>query len=148
MDGTCYTCDQESQLPALPAREAIAYDRHWRVAHATGCGLLGWLVLVPRRHVLEVAELTDDEAAGLGTWQVRIARRLTEEQGVSKVYVTEFGEVPGFHLHFHIVPRADDLDDELRGPGIFGFLNRRGDEVVSDEIMDDFARALSARLSA
>ena len=38
----------------------------WRVAHAFGTSLPGWLVMVPRRHVIALDELTVEEAADLG----------------------------------------------------------------------------------
>ncbi|GAA5035957.1 HIT family protein [Actinopolymorpha pittospori] len=144
----CYTCDREAEFDQLPPRERIAYDEHWRVVHATGSGLLGWLVLVPRRHVMELAELTDAEAAGLGAWQVRLARVLAAELDAPKTYVAEFGEAPGYHLHFHVVPRPRALDQSLRGPGIFGLLGRGDDEQVGAEDRDDLAKRLAARLTS
>jgi diadenosine tetraphosphate (Ap4A) HIT family hydrolase len=143
----CYTCDREAEFDQLPPRERIAYDEHWRVVHATGSGLLGWLVLVPRRHVMELAELTDAEAAGLGAWQVRLARVLAAELNARKTYVAEFGEAAGYHLHFHVVPRPGVLDQTLRGPGIFGLLGRGDDEQVGLEERDDLARRLAAQLT-
>lgn len=144
----CYTCDQEARFDTLPARELIAYDPHWRIVHATGSALPGWLVLVPRRHVMELADLTDEESAGLGHWQVRLARALRTEFGVSKTYVMELGELPGFHLHFHVVPRPTDLAAELRGPNVFGMLNRTPDtgELGTDE-RDRIAERLAAHLA-
>ncbi|GAB3400624.1 HIT family protein [Flindersiella endophytica] len=147
----CYTCAREAELDSLPPRERIGVDEHWRVVHATGSGLLGWLVLTPRRHVMEVAGLTDDEARGLGGWQVRLARALTAElgadAGAAKVYVAEFGEKPGFHLHFHVVPRAADLTEERRGPSVFGYLNQDAEHETTAEARDDLALRLAARLA-
>lgn len=143
----CYTCDREAEFDQLPPRELIAYDEQWRVAHATGSGLLGWLVLVPRRHVMEVADLTDVEAASLGVWQVKTARALAKELKVPKVYVVEFGEVLGYHLHFHVVPRPRDLDPTLRGPDVFGFLGRTEQEEVSPKDRDALAKRLAAHMT-
>lgn len=146
-EDACYTCDSEAEFERLPPRERVGHDAHWRVVHATGCGLLGWLVLTPRRHVMELAGLTDAEALGLGTWQVRLAKALTAELGVSKVYVAEFGEAPGFHLHFHVVPRPIELAETLRGPGVFGYLGRSSDEEVGPTERDAFAERIAARLT-
>lgn len=143
----CYSCARESERDALPDRELIAVDEHWRVAHATGSALAGWLVLMPRRHVLEVAELTDTESALLGGWQVRLARALRRVVGADKIYVTKFGEMPGFHLHFHIVPRPPDLAEQVRGPKVFGLLGRTGDTgEISEAERDDLARRIRAQL--
>lgn len=43
----CYTCAGNADLGRLPARELIAADDLWRVAHAFGSALPGWLVLIP-----------------------------------------------------------------------------------------------------
>jgi diadenosine tetraphosphate (Ap4A) HIT family hydrolase len=149
-EADCYTCTREAEFDRLPPRERIALDEHWRVVHATGSGLLGWLVLTPRRHVMELADLTDDEARGLGDWQVRLARALTAElgTGAAKVYVAEFGEKPGFHLHFHVVPRAVDFAEERRGPGVFGYLNQDASGTVAADACDELALRLSARLGS
>lgn len=147
MSTDCYTCDSETPVEQMPPRERIGYDDHWRVAHAIGSGLTGWLVLVPRRHVMELADLTPAEAASLGGWQVRLAQALRAELGAAKTYVMELGELPGFHLHFHVVPRLTDLAPDLRGPRVFGLLGQGPDSEVPAADRDAFAARLSARLA-
>ncbi|MEV0429918.1 hypothetical protein [Micromonospora sp. NPDC050495] len=88
----CFSCANTARFADLPPRERIAGDEHWRVAHAVGTGLPGWLVLVPRRHVRTIAELTEVEAAGLGSWQVRLSRALHAVTGCAKTYVVQFAE--------------------------------------------------------
>lgn len=143
----CYTCGMEAEFDSLPPRERIAFDRHWRVAHATGTSLPGWLVLLPRRHVTAVHDLTDAEAAVLGTWQVRISRALRAVTGCDKTYVVQFAEAEGFsHVHFHIVPRDGDLAPNCRGPGVFGLLRAPEGQQVTAGRADGIARALRAEL--
>ncbi|MER7761871.1 HIT family protein [Streptomyces sp. NPDC097619] len=145
----CYTCAQEARYPELPPRERIALDAHWRVAHAVGTALPGWVVLVPRRHVTAVHELTDAEAAALGHWQVRLSRALRAETGCAKTYVVQFAEAEGFsHVHFHLVPRMPDQPAEYRGPAVFGLLRRPAEERVTDVAADALAGRLGARLAA
>ncbi len=134
----CYSCTREAGFAALPPRERIAADEHWRVAHAVRSALPGWLVLLPRRHVTSVAALTDAEAAALGGWQVRLSRALTVVTGCERTYVAQFAEQPGFeHVHFHVLPRPADLPAELLGPRVFGLLNAA--EPVTDRRMDELA---------
>lgn len=142
----CYPCAREREFPDLPARELIAHDEYWRVAHATGVDMPGWLVLVPRRHVMEVAELTDGEADGLGTWQAALARALRDELGTEKTYVASFGEAAGFHLHFHIIARPVVLSESLRGPRVFGMAGAVDDE-RAERARDALAVRLAARLA-
>ncbi|MFJ9944127.1 HIT family protein [Streptomyces erythrochromogenes] len=143
----CYACGKEAELNELPPRERVAQDRHWRVAHALNSALPGWLVLLPRRHVVAVHDLTDAEASALGAWQVRLSRALRSVTGCTKTYVVQFAEAEGFaHVHFHIVPRTADLLPEHRGPGVFGLLRRPEQEWVTAEQADRMAHALRSRL--
>jgi diadenosine tetraphosphate (Ap4A) HIT family hydrolase len=131
----------------LPLRERIGLDEHWRVAHAFDTELPGWLVLLPRRHVIALAQLSDAEAASLGAWQVRLSRALHEVTGCAKTYVAQFAEAEGYaHLHFHIVPRAADLPVDSRGPRVFGLLNPGPPRAIPQERIDEIAAALVARL--
>ncbi|ASW53099.1 HIT family protein [Plantactinospora sp. KBS50] len=143
----CYTCGNNRRIDALPARELVAADDHWRVAHAFDSALPGWLVLLPRRHVTEIAELTDAEAASLGTWQVRLSRALHAVTGCSKTYLMQLAEKEGFaHVHFHVVPRMPDLPADRRGPAVFGYLNAAEGERLDEVRQDEIAAALRARL--
>lgn len=143
----CFSCENDRRLDELPLRERIAVDAHWRVAHATGTALPGWLVLLPRRHVTSLAALSDAEAATLGTWQVRLSRALHEVTGCVKSYIAQFAEAEGFaHAHIHVVPRARHMPAELRGPGVFGLLGVSPERQVSATAMDAIAGELAARL--
>ncbi|MFF0152589.1 HIT family protein [Micromonospora sp. NPDC005203] len=144
----CYVCRNNDQFDQLPPRERIAADPRWRVTHAFNTTLPGWLILVPRRHVTSIAELTDDEAAALGTWQVTLSRALHEVTGCVKTYVMQFAEQEGFgHVHFHVVPRMPDLPDDHRGPKVFGYLTQPPGRGIDEQQRDDLAAALQARLN-
>jgi diadenosine tetraphosphate (Ap4A) HIT family hydrolase len=143
----CFTCEQNDRMDVLPARERVAADHYWRVAHAMNTALPGWLVLVPRRHVTTIADLTDGEAADLGRWQVRLSRALEAVTGCVKTYVVQFAEAEGFsHVHFHVIPRMDELPAERRGPKVFGLLDPPEGRQVGDDRMDELALALAERL--
>jgi diadenosine tetraphosphate (Ap4A) HIT family hydrolase len=145
----CYSCTQDAAGSEAPLWERIAVDEHWRVAHAFRTAVPGWLVLVPRRHITTLAELTDAEAASLGTWQVRLSRALASVLGCQKTYVAQFSEADGFaHVHFHIVPRPPDLARELRGPRIFQLLGAADDVQVGTDEMSRIAAELAVQLGA
>jgi diadenosine tetraphosphate (Ap4A) HIT family hydrolase len=143
----CLSCAQNTRIDELPVRDRIAVDPDWRVGHAFGVALAGWLVLVPRRHVTAIADLTDAEAAALGSWQVRLSRALHAVCGCVKTYLVQFAESAGFeHVHFHVVPRGPDLAAHLRGPRILNLLGQPEPERVSEAEMDAVAAALSRHL--
>lgn len=137
----CFSCRQEARIDELAPREQIAADTHWRVSHSVDTSLPGWLVLVPRRHVTAIANLTDEEAARLGMWQVRLSRALHVVTGCVKTYVAQFGEAEGFaHVHFHLVPRSPLLASRHYGPRIFAAaLRQPPEDRVSTAEMDRVA---------
>ena len=143
----CYACAQDRQFETLPPRERIAADEFWRLAHAFGTALPGWLVLLPRRHVTSIADLTGPEAADLGNWQLRGSRAVQQVTGCAKTYVVAFAEAKGHsHVHFHLIPRSPELPPELRGPGVFELLTRPESEHVTPAEMDRLALAIRERL--
>lgn len=104
---------------------------------------------MPRRHVTSIAALTDVEASSLGSWQVRLSRALHKVTSCEKTYIAQFGEAEGFaHVHFHVVPRAADLADELRGPRIFRMLGPDDRPQVSEQQRDEIAAELAQELRA
>src|SRR4051812_36291764 len=118
----CLPCSNNARFDELPTWERIAADEHWRVAHALDSALPGWLILLPRRHVTAIAELSDAEAATLGSWQVRLSRALGAVTGCVKTYVVQFAEKEGFsHVHFHLVPRLADQPSGRRGPAVLAY---------------------------
>jgi diadenosine tetraphosphate (Ap4A) HIT family hydrolase len=140
---TCRSCVSDVDNP----RERLAADDHWRVAHANGTALPGWLVLIPRRHVTAIADLTPEEAAGLGPWLVRLSGALRDVLGCTKTYVAQFAEAEGFsHVHFHVVPRMPDLAPDLRGPRVFALLGRSPADAISPTEAEATALRLSTHL--
>ena len=141
----CYACRHEDRFDELPPRERIAADPYWRVAHDFNSALPGWLVLLPRRHVTSIAELTDAEASALGLWQVRLSRALGDVTGCVKTYVMQFAEREGFaHVHFHIVPRMPEQPDDRRGPAVFAYLDP--DQALPEARRDELALSLRGAL--
>jgi diadenosine tetraphosphate (Ap4A) HIT family hydrolase len=138
----CISCEQHLRMEELPLRDRIHLSTHWRLAHAWS-SLAGWLVVISRRHVVELADLTSEEAAELGQILRRASAALRATTGCAKTYIVLFGEQPGFeHLHVHIVPRMADFDQQHLGAGVFEFLKRPEREWVSADSRDRLAAVL------
>jgi diadenosine tetraphosphate (Ap4A) HIT family hydrolase len=134
-------------MPDLPLRERVHVDDHWRLATAFDSSLPGWLVLLPRRHVDGLHELTAEEAGELGHLLRAASIALTEVTGCRKTYVALFAEAEGFaHLHVHVVPRHEDLPQDRRGPRVFGYLGA-GPDAVSETDRDALAQQLAGSLA-
>ncbi|HYZ94088.1 MAG TPA: HIT family protein [Actinomycetota bacterium] len=122
-------------------------DELWRACHAFNTSLPGWVVVLPRRHIEAIHELTDEEAAGLGPLIRSLSIALRTLTGCRKTYVVQFAEAEGFaHVHFHVVPRMDDFAEEQRGPNVFSMLGVPEEEQVPEAERDRIALAIRAEL--
>jgi len=140
---TCIACEQNERPGSLPPRESIIATGSWRVAHAFGTSLPGWLVLLPNRHVRAMHELTPDAAAELGPLLQRVSQALCDVLGCAKSYVVFFAEAEGFeHLHVHVIPRMDWFGAEERGPAVFSMLGTSAKRDVPEADRDALALQL------
>jgi diadenosine tetraphosphate (Ap4A) HIT family hydrolase len=108
---TCKTCELIANRDAGKAQhwDFIHRTPLWDVAHSYDTALLGWLVLVARRHIESLDELTDPEAVELGRLIRKASIALKEVTGCIKMYVIQFAEAEEHpHVYFHIIPRMID----------------------------------------
>src|SRR5450755_96539 len=138
----CVTCELISRRDSdqAPLWDSIYRTPYWDVAHANSTDLYGWLVLIARRHIAAIDDLTEDEAIELGRLIREISIALKELTGCIKTYVIQFAEHPEHqHVHFHIVPRMNDLPEHERGVGVFKHLGVPVEQRVSETKMDEIA---------
>lgn len=146
----CYTCELTRQRDAgtAPLWDCIWRTAHWDVVHAYNTSLPGWLVLVARRHIEAVAELTEAEAIELGLLQQRVSLLLGEVTGCVKTYIIQFAEAKEHpHVHFHVVPRMADQPEAYRSTNIFSYLGVPEAERVPEADMNAIAQQIQRGLS-
>ncbi len=132
-----------------PVWDCIYQTPYWDVAHCFDTALPGWLVLVARRHIAAVDELTDAEAAEMGILIRRTSAALREITGCIKTYVIQFAESPDHpHVHFHIIPRMADQPEERKSMHIFKYLGVPVEDQVSEEAMNAIALRVRGILQA
>lgn len=113
----CLACDLAEGRVPLPGG-VIHESSHWLVEHTVGSLGLGTLIVKPKRHVLHVWELSDNEAEELGPLLRETAAVVAELTEPDQVYVclwSHQGGVPG-HIHFVVQPVAAEQRDR-HGPG-------------------------------
>ena len=147
----CMSCQLLRRRDAgeAPLWDNIYRSEFWDLAHAYNTSYLGWLVLIVRRHIEALDELTVAEAADLGALLREASLALKQHTGCQKTYIMQFAESAEHpHVHFHIVPRMLDqaLDDKayrvMRRLGVP--LSERCDETE----MNALALALRGQLEA
>ena len=141
---TCKTCELVARRDAgeAPFWDSFHRTDHWDVVHRNNhdTTLPGWLVLVTRRHITALDELSEAEANELGPLICQTSAALKEVVGCAKTYVIQFAEHPQHpHVHFHIIPRMPDMPAEKIGTGVFGYAPEAEAERVSEKIMNDIA---------
>ena len=106
------------------------------------------MVLVVRRHITSVADMSDAEAAELGPLVKAVSAALQQVVGSVKTYVVQFAEHPLHpHVHVHVIPRLADQPNELQGPRVFSALGLPDDQCVSETRMNTIARAIRESLT-
>ncbi len=86
-------------------------DAYWTITHATstnGAPLLGMLILQPKRHCTQLADLTTEEIQNLGMLLRETCKALDDILHPVKTYACSFGEGVG-HVHFMIIPRMEGM---------------------------------------
>jgi diadenosine tetraphosphate (Ap4A) HIT family hydrolase len=147
--GDCFTCAQTARGTDAPQRERVATTGHWRVAHAFDTSLPGWLVIVPRQHVLAFDELSIQACVELGPLVHDLTSALRECLGCTKTYLMQFSEAQGYsHLHLHLVPRMPDMPEEAKGPRCFTYLEVEESLRVPVAQVDLLAAALIESLAS
>ena len=73
---------------------------------------LGHLLVVTQRHVPTLAELSDEEAAAVGTAVARLASVLTDDGGAERVFSAVVGTGVA-HFHQHLLPRYPETPADV-----------------------------------
>lgn len=147
---TCVTCALVARRDAgaAPLWDCIYRTDYWDVAHALNSALPGWLVIVARRHIAAIDELTAEEALELGPLIRLSSMALKQAVHCAKTYVMQFAEHADHpHVHFHIVPRMPDQPADRRSALVFNYLGVPDSERVSEEAMNAIAAFVRARLA-
>lgn len=143
MTDLCHTCKSSSGEKRISPGPTIYSGQYWLVEHAYPTALKGWLVIVLKRHAEALHELTHDEFRELGEIQARLTRLLHQETGCCKEYIACFAEMAGFyHIHFHVIPRAADWPDELKGGKSFTLLKVSEAEALPPDQVRTFCERL------
>jgi histidine triad (HIT) family protein len=117
-DEGCFICLKHQQGHAAEGgivyQDDLVYVGHIHTMGHQGA-YRGYLMVEPKRHVMGLGDLTDDEAGAVGISANRCARLLKEVLGAEHVYAFVYGgAVP--HLHVHLAPRYPGTPRDFWGP--------------------------------
>jgi len=138
----CHICEriEARDQQTVPDWDNVSRFQHWDLVHSYNSSLLGWLVLVARRHISSTHELSEGESAELGKLIPAISKALRSDLNCTKIYQMQYSEQPGHeHIHIHFVPRAADIPDDRKGVFAFGYLGADAENRVSETEMNSLA---------
>ncbi len=147
----CMSCAlmQKRDAGEAPPWDSIYRSEYWDAAHAYNTSYLGWLVLVARRHIESLDELTPAEAADLGALLRELSLALKKHTGCLKTYIMQFAESDEHpHVHFHIVPRMPEQAPDDIAYRVMRHLGLPVSERCSEDDMNALALAIRAELEA
>jgi diadenosine tetraphosphate (Ap4A) HIT family hydrolase len=115
----CIACGLLTGRIPLPGGRIHATP-HWMVHHVAGPFGLGALAVVPLRHVVGTADLTDGEAAELGGLLRTVARVVRDLTDPVQVYTCQWSHHGGKAAHVHFICQPIRRADMDRHPGQLG----------------------------
>ncbi len=133
----CLTCKSNSGIKRISPGEQIYGGQFWNVEHAYPSGLLGWLVIVLKRHTDELHSLSLEEWKELSEINYLVINILHKVLETKKEYIACFAEGEGYkHIHFHIIPKSNKFDTNLGGTKSFLYLKKGVKEPIEkDEVI-------------
>lgn len=130
----CYTCLNISNERPIFSESRIWEGKFWLVEHVYPVKILGWFVVILKKHAEVFHEIGEEEWLELAKVQSKLTKLLNEELSPEKEYIFSFVDKPHFHhIHFHIVAIPKELPKKFRGVNIFSLLNIDEIESVSKE---------------
>jgi diadenosine tetraphosphate (Ap4A) HIT family hydrolase len=142
----CWTCKSNSGEKRISPGPTIFEGKYWLVEHAYPVKVIGWIVIVLKRHAEALHELTSEEFTELAEIQARLIPLLHEELNCEKEYVVCYAEMEHFrHIHFHVFAKPSNLPEELKGGGSFALPKVSPEVAVPSEKVIAFCELLEAR---
>jgi histidine triad (HIT) family protein len=114
----CLVCRKHKGQVDIPG--GVIYENNLIfISHAQLWGnekehYLGHVFVESKRHVAELAELTEQEAKAIGLFTSRVAKALLHTESMEHVYTFFIGDgVP--HVHIHVIGRYPNAPKEYWG---------------------------------
>lgn len=141
----CKSCMSNKGEKRISPANPIYKGKYWRIEHAYPCGLKGWLIFLPNRHIGALHELTKNEMKEFGEIFPKIPKALHKILKSEKEYAIQLAEGSGFnHVHFHIVAKSKKTPKKYQGTEIFYYLAEA--KSISEEEVISFCGELSKEL--
>jgi len=115
----CVICKHISKTDET-AEHYVFETEHWLLRHSNETDIEGYLILEPRRHILDFADANEEELAAYGTVIAAAMKAIKKIVAPVRIYTFTLAESCP-HLHVHLIPRSEDFPDQWRARGIMSY---------------------------
>ncbi len=117
----CLVCRKHRGEVAVPGgaiyENDLIYVSHAQLQRNETDHYLGHVFVESKRHVAELADLTEEEAQIIGLYVSRVAKALLHTEAMEHIYSFVIGDgVP--HVHVHVIGRYPGAPREYWGPKV------------------------------
>ncbi|AKS09530.1 HIT family protein [Pseudomonas trivialis] len=84
---------------------------HWRLNHHMASALPGYLMLGAKAPIHSLADMPEAALAELGGLLAKTQRVMEAQLKPKWLYISRYGHMPGFPLHFHFIPVYDWVEE-------------------------------------
>ena len=115
MSDNCTFC-----LRDFKGNYVVVENDNWLVRHSEETNILGYFILQPKRHILDLAEASEKECMDYAILLKTLMACVKKITQCKRVYTFSLAEaVP--HYHLHVIPRAHDFPRAYVGRGITNY---------------------------
>lgn len=136
-NGACPIC-----LSDIPDAYEYFRARYWRIRHSQDTNILGYCIIEPVRHILDLSEAQNRELAEYGSLLSALMKVQRELLQPARIYTFSLAEaVP--HYHLHVIPRSPEFTRAYKGRGIMSYpLSPAVSPVLVENLREGFRRRL------
>ena len=109
---------------------------HWLLNHHLTSKLPGYLMLGAKAPIDSLAEMPDAALAELGGLLGKTQRVMEAQLTPKWLYISRYGHMPGFPLHFHFIPVYDWVEDAFWRDERYRQLQRLGAQQPAQMLTD------------
>ncbi len=115
MNEDCKLCSSEHK-----SNYVIYQENGWLVRHSEETNILGYFVLQPTRHFLDLSEANEHECGSYGFVLSALMKSIRRVTDCHRIYTFSLAEaVP--HYHLHVIPKSQQFPRSYSGRGIMSY---------------------------
>ncbi|MBX9695355.1 MAG: HIT domain-containing protein [Cyanobacteria bacterium] len=143
MNTDCKLCARE-----FKSNYVIFEQDGWLIRHSEETNILGYFILQPIRHFLDLSEATAEESTGYGVILSALMKSIRKLTDCHRIYTFSLAEaVP--HYHLHVIPKSQGFPRTYSGRGIMSYPTSPGaSEELVETICERTGRLLTRQPSA